>query len=68
MSTDTISPKEIAAIRNALGWTQAKFAAALGVNHTAVSHWENGLRAPSGSAEILLQMLQKRAEKRLVKK
>lgn len=59
MAFATMSKHEIKAIRNSLGMTQTEFAATLGVSQMAVSLWENGLRRPSGSAEILIKMLRK---------
>jgi DNA-binding transcriptional regulator YiaG len=44
--------------------TQSEFAANLGVKQTAVSHWEIGVRRPSGAAAILIKMLQKQAQKK----
>lgn len=53
-SSTAMSPTEIKDIRIILGWTQERLAVACGVEKAAVSHWENGIRQPSGSAEILL--------------
>lgn len=52
-----MSPQEIRELRTALGYTQEQLADAVGVNRTAVTHWENGLRHPSGSAEKMLGIL-----------
>jgi putative transcriptional regulator len=61
MAYGTMSAHEIKTVRESLGMTQTEFADALGVQQTAVSHWENGARRPSGSAEILIEMLRKQA-------
>lgn len=61
MAYATMSAQEIKSIRSKMGMTQTEFADALGVSQMAVSHWENGLRRPSGSAEILIKMLKKQA-------
>lgn len=61
MAYGTMSAHEIKTVRESLGMTQTEFADALGVQQTAVSHWENGARRPSGSAEILIEMLKKQA-------
>lgn len=47
-------PTEIKEVRSILGWTQERLASACGVEKAAVSHWEKGIRQPSGAAEILL--------------
>lgn len=67
MAYGTMSAKEIKTIRDTLGMTQTEFAESLGVSQMAVSHWENGLRRPSGSAEILIEMLRKQAPKKKLK-
>lgn len=64
MAFATMSKHEIKSIRTSLGMTQTEFADTLGVSQMAVSHWENGLRRPSGSAEILIKMLQKQPRER----
>ena len=46
----------IAAIRNALGWSQAVFADVLNVSLGTIRSWEQGLRAPDGAAMRLLQV------------
>lgn len=61
MAYSTMSAHEIKSIRESLGMTQTEFAENLGVQQTAVSHWELGLRRPSGAAEILIEMLRKQA-------
>lgn len=43
--------------KNRLGMTQIEFAERLGVSHPTVSHWESGIRTPSGSAQKLLAYL-----------
>ena len=65
MATIEISPAEIREIRERLGLKQSEFAEHLGVKQAAVSHWEQGLRTPSGSALILIEKL--RAEKKFRK-
>lgn len=46
---------ELKQLREKKGVSQARVAEAVGCDQTAVSHWENGNAAPSGSARILLQ-------------
>jgi putative transcriptional regulator len=49
-----IAAKEIRAIRERLGCTQAEFAALLNVPPVTAISWENGTRKPSGAALRLL--------------
>lgn len=56
-----MSPVEIKETRDALGWSQERLASAVGVQKSAVCHWEKGLRQPSGAAEILLNQLREMA-------
>lgn len=56
-----MSPERIKALRQALGRTQAEFAADLGLKLRAVTYWEAGApgRSPTGPALILLHMLER---------
>jgi len=54
-----ISAKEIKQIRSSLNVSQAVFAKLLNVSLSTVRQWEQELRNPSGSAIILLELLQK---------
>ncbi len=47
-------PRQIRAIREQLGCTQAEFAALLNVPAVTAISWENGTRKPSGAALRLL--------------
>lgn len=48
----------IKALRSRLGWTQRELAEALGYDHTrSVSEIEGGRRNPSGSASVLLDLI-----------
>lgn len=44
----------VAAIREATGLSQARFAQLLGVSTRTLQEWEQGRRAPSGAARTLL--------------
>lgn len=44
-------------IRVAWGWSQGRFAAALGCNQRLVSHWERGKVQPSGAALTAISAL-----------
>ena len=48
---------EIRRIREKLNLTQVQFAEQLGVCQGTVSHWEKGIRSPTGSAVRLLRIL-----------
>lgn len=65
MAYSDMSATEIKTIRTALGMTQVQFAEQLGVNQTAVCHWEKGIRRPSGAAAILIKMLEKSTPKKI---
>jgi len=45
---------EVAAIREKTGLSQARFARLLGVSIRTLQDWEQGRRAPSGTARTLL--------------
>lgn len=52
-----MSPKEIKELRDALGWSQERLAKSVGVQKTAICHWEKGERNPSGPAVLMLKHL-----------
>lgn len=52
-------PEEIRKLREVLGFSQAELADAIGVNRSAVTHWESGYRNPSGPSKKMLEMLRK---------
>ena len=64
MSTPLVPSRRVVAIRNALGVTQEKLAALLGVTVTSVSRWESGTSAPTGLPLRLLVMLEGAAHNR----
>ncbi len=51
------SPQEVKTVRKALHLTQVRFARVVGESPSAVEHWEQGIRRPSGSASRLIRML-----------
>ena len=54
-----ISADEIKNIRKSINVSQSVFAKLLNVSASSIRQWEQGHRKPSGSAVILLELLQK---------
>ena len=57
-----ISVSPIVAARNAVGLSQARFAALLGVSVRTLQEWEQGRRSPSGAAKTMLCVAEKHPE------
>lgn len=57
MRGDNMTTAEIRQIRERLNLTQVEFARELGVCQGTVSHWEKGIRTPTGPAVRLLRIL-----------
>ncbi|MGH8547995.1 MAG: helix-turn-helix domain-containing protein [Methylococcales bacterium] len=55
-----VSP--VVAARNAVGLSQVRFAALLGVSVRTLQEWEQGRRSPSGAAKSLLRVAEKHPE------
>ena len=55
----SISAEEIQKIRKTLKLSQSVFAKLLNVSLSSVRQWEQGIRTPSGSTMILLELLQR---------
>ena len=53
-----ISAEDIKAIRNKLGFTQAVFAAVIGVSTKTVEAWETGTNQPIGPARRMISLIQ----------
>ena len=53
-----ISAEDIKAIRKKLGFTQAVFAAVIGVSTTTVEAWETGTNQPIGPARRMISLIQ----------
>ena len=60
----TPRPAHITALREAMGLTQEKFGAALGVNKLTVSRWERGQLKPGAASLKRLAKLQSTAARR----
>ena len=54
---ELLSPREIVAVRERAGVSQAVLAGFLNVGVTTVSQWERGLRRPTGTALKLLHVV-----------
>jgi len=55
----TITADEIKLIRKDLKLSQSVFAKLLNVSLSSVRQWEQGIRTPSGSTMVLLELLQR---------
>ena len=53
-----ISAEDIKAIRKKLGFTQAVFAAVIGVSTKTVEAWETGTNQPIGPARGIISLIQ----------
>lgn len=53
---DRIDPASVAAVRVTMGFSQAKFAKQLGISIDTLQNWEQGRRAPTGAAKVLLRI------------
>ena len=53
-----ISAEDIKAIRKKLGFTQAVFAAVIGVSTKTVEAWETGTNLPIGPARRMISLIQ----------
>lgn len=56
------APVDVALIRRNLGMTQEEFSARFGFSVATLRHWERGDRHPSGSALVLLNVIENSPE------
>ncbi|MEW8537843.1 MAG: helix-turn-helix domain-containing protein [Candidatus Thiodiazotropha endolucinida] len=49
---------EVKAIRESMGFSQARFARTFGVSKRTVENWEQGRRCPTGAARTLLRLVE----------
>ncbi|MEW8388891.1 MAG: NadS family protein [Candidatus Thiodiazotropha sp.] len=49
---------EVKAIRESMGYSQARFAITFGVSKRTVENWEQGRRRPTGAARALLRLVE----------
>jgi len=59
MQQVSLDAKQIQKIRQKLNISQAVFAKLLNVSLSSVRQWEQGLRNPSGSTMVLLELLER---------
>ncbi len=57
-----LTAKEVMEIRKELDLTQVVFAHMVGESPSAVQHWEQGIRRPSGAASRLLRIIKNHPE------
>jgi len=53
---DRIDAGSVAAVRASMGFSQTKFAKLLGISVDTLQNWEQGRRAPTGAAKVLLRI------------
>jgi putative transcriptional regulator len=58
----TFPADDVKKIREKFGLSQQKFAELFGISIATLKNWEQGRRKPSGSATVLLRVLQKNPE------
>jgi len=51
--------EEIASLRKQMNLSQAVFAEVLNVSPSSIRQWEQGKRTPSGSTQVLLELLER---------
>lgn len=54
--TFELPEKDVAAIREAYGLSQEKFASLIGISVRTLQNWEQGRRTPRGPARVLLRV------------
>ncbi len=54
---------DVKKLRKKVGMTQVEFAAAFGISVGTLRHWERGDRSPRGPALVLLNLVNKDAQK-----
>ena len=59
ISDITITPNKIKKIRKESNCSQSVFARLLNVSISSVRQWEQGSRQPTGSAKVLLELMEK---------
>ena len=53
------SPEKISKLRKQMNLSQTVFADILNVSPSSIRQWEQGKRTPSGSTQVLLELLEK---------
>ncbi len=65
MDATTWTPERIKSLRERYGEHQKAFAERFGASVQAIQSWEQGKRAPGGSAKIILAMLEEKLDHRM---
>lgn len=60
--THVLPESDVAAIREAYGLSQEKFATLLGISVRTLQNWEQGRRSPRGPARVLLRVAARHPE------
>ena len=60
--TELQFPRDVAAVREKIGLSQAAFAGLLGVSVRTLQEWEQGRREPTGPARSLLRIADRHPE------
>lgn len=58
----TTEISDTAQLRHKAGLSQSQFARALGISVNTLKSWEQGQRKPSGSAQVLIKLLDRKPE------
>jgi putative transcriptional regulator len=58
----SVGEPDVRLLRQGYRLSQAKFAALMGISVSTLRNWEQGRRAPEGSARVLLRVVQKHPE------
>ena len=57
-----VGEPDVRLLRESYGLSQAKFASLMGISVATLRNWEQGRRAPEGSARVLLRVVERHPE------
>ena len=57
-----VGEPDVRLLREGYGLSQAKFASLMGISVATLRNWEQGRRAPEGSARVLLRVVERHPE------
>jgi putative transcriptional regulator len=60
--TSVVEPSDVALARQNIGLSQAEFAELLCISKRTLQEWEQGRRAPSGAAQVLIRIARRSPE------